>query len=206
MTPLETLELFCDKTSRFMYRNAVSRGPYSYSSNGIVCIRVPRVAGVLDDAKNQYSTVEQGMFDPAAKYEAMSVLLPGIVQSACALCLGSQVVQTCPDCDAGTVTWETERGFEYEHRCECCNGHGYLQVDTEQPQGKHVPCPNCIDGKVDAPGQNFVWRGVPYSLMVMHTIARLPGVQLAIITTPLSARPLRFIFDGGDGVVMPVRA
>lgn len=84
--------------------------------------------------------------------------------------------------------------------CEYCDGRGY----------EHE-CPDCTcecgwcDGKSresDYVGSGSPFRGVYVGLSVIKLVWLLPGLK--VIDAPIAGMPIPFIFDGGQGVMMPM--
>lgn len=87
--------------------------------------------------------------------------------------------QACEDCD----------GRGSEHDCPDCN----------------CQCENC-DGSGEEmvnPRLYVAIDGIPYDLKYLHWLRELPNITVADPATKESPCPFRF--DGGEGLIMPVR-
>lgn len=90
-----------------------------------------------------------------------------------------------------------------EVKCPECNGRGR---EHDCPACE-CECDNCAGtGKAEKRrSHTYVnLRGAAFDLKYVRQIAALPAVELELFAPKLA--PMYFRFDGGDGVLMPVRA
>jgi hypothetical protein len=98
----------------------------------------------------------------------------------CGKCYGSGI-KVCPTC-------------EHEEDCDYCDGRGKVNGS---------PCPACDSGNSTQYRSHIVVDGRPIQFKYAEMIRNLPGVQFcASAGGPTSL--LGFVFDGGEGAVMPM--
>jgi hypothetical protein len=82
--------------------------------------------------------------------------------------------------------------------CNVCHGRGTLH-DCPDCQ---CECGNCDDGMVEE-NQSVSVAGLPFDARYVRLLLTLPGLLVEIY--PISDRPMSFRFDGGCGLVNPLR-
>lgn len=176
-----------------------SFGDYSYASNGHLLVRVSRLADVPEWAalNEQASQMFNGLDFPALT--AALVDIPDFPQpepEPCPVCNGAGKISTCPECEgAGEVTFENDF-HEYEVDCLTCHGKGKV--------AGHEICGDC-----NGSGKRRVTKRIEvgctgFSSHYLNLLRdHLPGVKIAP-TEPEKAN--FFKWDGGDGLLMPMRA
>lgn len=165
MTPAD-LQRFCSRDHRRPNLHApFSRGDFTYASDGVVIVRVARLADVAE-----ISTAPAAESLPFADANAAftkaptTIELPAVKELECECCSGRGSQHDCPQCTC---------------ECEECGGHGQVLETVTVGIGP----------------ANF-------SAKHLKRILVLPNLQLG----PLSfSDPVPFRFDGGDGLIMPVR-
>jgi hypothetical protein len=187
---------------RKCFFNPFVRGGWKYATDGKIIIRI----------KTDEPESETGIGITKASCEHVIGLVlecptsaemwpksDGKTQSVkCEICKGygkSGVVE-CPECDGEGEVECYHCGHDME--CEKCFGEGNI-VDKNSPV-----CVSCGGvGQIEIPAdqmiKNNVWIGGEY----FCKISELPNVRYVPAIEP--CLPLRFFFDGGDGVIMPVR-
>lgn len=193
----EQLQPFCstDET-RPNIAKPFSIGDWTYATDGRIIIRVPRLAEVPDlDPINRIDPdrlMVEHQAGPA--WLPMPAVEPAPPPRPCTRCKGVPVPQ-CQACrGAGEVVYE----FWHENSC--------YRRDEDCPVCQGVTsCPRC-DGTLTEPEQfdaspveiGGILIGAPFARL----LASLPGCELA----PRGEYdPCRFRFDGGEGLVMPLR-
>lgn len=85
--------------------------------------------------------------------------------------------------------------------CDRCDGRG---VEHDCP-GCHCKCDEC-----DGTGATQIWHGTSFGLgdaifnaQYLWQIRNLPGLRFG---KPSATDPIMFVFDGGEGLVMPMRS
>ena len=194
----EILKLFSAGESRPITAQPWSLGEFSYASDGRILVRVTR----LDDVP------ENDKAPPVADYFKRDFALcvnpppdlPFIVWDECSDCGGKGTIPAnspCKTCDGdGYRTCD----LGHDHDCDDCKGRGTVA----DPKGPAITCEEC-DGKgrwekgvclapVDGFGLN--------SIYVRKIVTHLTGVRFASMDQD---NPVPFIFDGGCGVLMPMK-
>lgn len=150
-----------------------SVGEYSYATNGLIIVRVPRLVDVPppDDQKIEKTAaqidewlqkLEATTRTPVPRFE-----VPKGKSWTCDKCEGRGTEHDCPDCN-----------------CEC---------------------DECEGGTCHQPVM-VAWRGTYISRDMWRLIAALPGSQIAASPPlPPIMDHVSFAFDGGVGIVMPMR-
>lgn len=176
-----------------------SFGGYSYATNGHILVRVLRLADVPEwDALNEKMTVLFDAVDLPAVNAAL-VEIPDFDQPApevCIICKGVGKVSNCPECDGeGEVTLDNDY-HSYECECLTCFGEGKVF-------GNDAICYAC-----NGTGKKKTFAKVPvgmtfFSSHYLTMLKELPGIKVSV-TSELG--PQYFKWDGGDGLLMPMRA
>lgn len=187
---------FCSKD---VYRTNITTpwndGEYALATCGALMVRVPRQDGLTERLTDgihrpDYRRVITVPVD--AEYVAQ---FPAIkeMERKCAECGGSGTDQIdCEDC-SGTGSVDCPHCCQ-EMDCEECDGTG------KKGDSKKV-CNVCNGSKVlkytlHEIGENH------YTSLLLDKIKDLPGIRIA---NAGHMKPTHFIFDGGDGVIMPTR-
>jgi hypothetical protein len=201
----ELLQSFCCVDDIRHYLNApLTFRPYTYATNGHVCVRVD--AGDRDESETQLISATK--FVPALASaeenatEFVAVVLPPMPAFApCITCDGTGKRAECAECDGtGEVTCE----YDHEHECPRCDGVGRIA-------GAGTPCEDCRGATVDRysthPGdidkRKVAIGAADIDWNLLEMIARLPNVTIGVALADNTAVPFRF--DGGIGAVMPLR-
>lgn len=119
---------------------------------------------------------------------------------SCPMCFGitPKDAKDCLECFGGGSTFDT---YEREHRCESCNGrgwHGTVCDFCESRGSTHRPCLQPVDG-------------VAINGWYDRKIRKLEGVEFSLVRFDEIADPfpdkrvVLFRFNGGQGIVAPVR-
>ena len=162
---------------------------YTYASNGHIIVRVP--GGEPDPGQTLPEPVRQAVLKMFATEYTDYEPLPEIPPP-----------QLCSEC-AGT-------GEVEEYECEDCDGHG------EFTHGNHEYCCKECDGSGKVPGGECpkygCWSGqMRQPIRVgpafidgryLRLIAALPNARIRVVGPEAAAA---FLFDGGEGRVMPCR-
>lgn len=198
MTP-EELQKFCshDET-RYGLEAPFSQGNRTHATNGHIAISVPRIAGVHDQDKPDMDSVYVlvDVDDP----ERLWVLPPEPVFTVvkCASCGGSGFVRDC-GCDSG---------------CRKCDGE--IIVAAEKGSKNAEPCEFCDSGEIRS-GSVLVAGSKGETRLAseyIELIRTLPCAEIGLIgtesdwgkkRTQKDNPPVCIRFDGGFGLLMPVR-
>ena len=212
------LQRFCANESdpRPYLRAPFKRGSWVYATNGHVCVRVP-AESAPDVAEVEKTPNAGALFEKhIEKRECEFLLMPKIPDLIrCGGCGGKTKVRAikCPHCDGGTFV----RG-DYSYDCQTCvdssAGPGWdelMDFDPPHPDEQLRICDNC-----DGLGYSLSSNGVmalgdsTYSPVYLSWIAALPQVRICpggpAVAHHTEIVPAAFIFDGGQGIVMPRRS
>ncbi|HAR45674.1 MAG TPA: hypothetical protein DCS42_12300 [Nitrospiraceae bacterium] len=143
--------------------------------------------------------------DTLTEWHPLPTEIPNSRQIECKSCDGTGKVITCEDCAGdGEVeyTYESLSGKTYDADLECpvCEGRGKINGNGER-------CEVCE-------GQGFTIENVPVKVLAIglsisnHLLRRvrdLPGIMISVKGRVDDLPPVRFRFDGGDGLIMPMR-
>lgn len=194
------LSLFCDASdSRPMCQAPFSYDGFTYYTNGHVCVR--EVGEKADSAESKGIAVSiivelfSSLDFSIDKHSIALPALPEIKLSSCNHCSGSGKLSLCPECSgSGEVCFENDYN-EYEVTCETCYGRG------KSPNGETCKCEECNGtGKAEGNAHDAVKVGhLNMRLKYAHKLALLPDVSLGIQKDKFT-----FIFNSGEGVLMPI--
>lgn len=191
------IKRFCSPDNVFI-SNPFSHGEYTYATDGNIAVRVPRLPDVAENPTApgpSIKTLFRQVYEN--KYKAMPTSIPDDKKEQCVVCKGSGKVIPCAECKGeGTVECD-ECGHEGD--CKKCKGNGVtLGVGAQES------CEDCG-------GLGYSIKGTPVHLgnknissIYLRQIATLPNPAISPSTTgELEVMP--FKFDGGEGIVMPMR-
>jgi hypothetical protein len=183
--------------ARYDLSQPFSRGRYTYATNGHILVRTLRI---VEDAEAHWPKIEA--VTAAITHDALSPLPALEVQDApeCTTCKGFGVVRPCRVCSEGNCK-------------KCADGWGY--IPCRKPHPDQETCDTCEGRKVAYPKEAKVMLtdrcaiGPRYYRM----LASLPDIRIDLSVDCVStswakdrAMPgVSFAFEGGDGLVMPMR-
>lgn len=214
------LHKFCagERDPREYLRAPWRQGQWVYATNWHLVIRVP--AAAMPDA------VEGGPKHPntAAMFakhlesgDREFLPMPAIdAPTVCGYCGGKVKVWavTCPDCEDGTFMHG-----DHEYDCKNCDGSdagpGWLDSSNDNPEAVEKQCHHC-----DFNGYSLVGNGCQqlgpahYANVYLWHFAQFPKCRICpgdpvpipgFIEPAGRPAPAAFIFDGGQGLLMPTR-
>lgn len=191
----ELLNRFVANSSepREYMRAPFTRGDWTYAMNGRIAVRVPKIDG-MEMLPDKHAPKLEGLFAPAC-FDACIALPPLPPLEQCRMCNGTGSAFECPECDG---KGEFEHGT-HTYECRECDGSGQVAYGG----GIDVACRHCGGTGVTRRKQMKV-GGSHFDLFYLHLINGLPGAKFA----PGAGRMdmARFVFDGGEGILMPMRA
>jgi hypothetical protein len=171
------LQRFCSEDDfRESLRKPFSHGEYSYATNGVYAVRVPRREDVPEGDKPNLAEQLDRILAPleGASFEAIDFTVPDLDEPSsteeCEDCDGRGLEHECPDCD-----------------CECttCGGTGSVEK-TES---------------ISVSALGGIFR-LPY----LRRILALPEVEVASLPRDYETpKPALFRFDGGVAALMLMR-
>lgn len=213
---IQTIQLFCcEDETKVNLCTPYSRGEYTFATNGHMQIRVPRLVEVPEREDAPIVVISES--DPVGKNylkepaEWLPVPAVTVASEPCKQCGGTGSGVECPECKGdGYVELSTDFNDYDSPDCKTCNGTGQISAAGYErlkgrmlwlPESKPVTCDNCHTGQV-WPMAGEIVGGVKINVRFLDLIGRLPGAQLGVFGELDVAR---FRFDGGDGLVMPMR-
>lgn len=194
MSPQEILALFVanEHDPRAFMRRPILRGDWIYATNGHVVVRIPKQDGIEAHETDSIPKMPAIFDDNQREDVAKLPRLP--VAEKCYACDGTGHKFKCQDCDG-------EGEFDYgrhTYTCKECNGSG--QVDNGEEEYKQ-PCCNC-GGTGDAQ-QPVQIDNQQFDRRYLEKITQLPGAKFSTHPYPMGTG--YFVFDGGEGCIMPMR-
>lgn len=194
------LQKFCsrDKT-RLNINTPWSVGEYTYATNGHVILRVPRLPDVPENVVAPKVVIEgdpASLFpyaEPPEWFPFDAIDLPKPETQPCATCDGKGKNFECPECDGSGEVEYSGRKASWTIDCELCHGGGELDE-----------CVDCFGTGKFTPPKPIPVGGSHFNLEYLIWLKELPGCRVGPDADPLKQAP--FQFDGGDGLLMPMKA
>lgn len=191
---------FCRPNTMYNIDKPFSRGEWTYATDGVIIIRVPRVAGYDED--NGPKNLEEMFSEASGRDVTLWQQLPAfeLKYSHCAWCDGKGMTVSCPE--VGNPNGKC--GFGEHIKCRKYNDDCQRPCKPGTEGAK--PCEWCGGkGEValnDGPIVNGSISSVKLNAIYLDKIKDLPGVQIAPHDFKL---PFLIKFDGGEGLLMPMR-
>lgn len=192
MEKIELLNRFAAKGRdvRVYMLTPFTRGDWTYAADGHIAVRVQKIERVenLDD---KILTEIEGLFSSSRSNDFVD--MPSLPQAEkCPECNGSGAAYKCPQCDGDG---EFEHG-SHTYDCKECVGTGQVQDGCDEEE----VCEAC--GGTGMVRYQPIKVGARYfGLVYLKLISELPGVKFSPGGT---GGPGYFVFDGGEGVLMPM--
>lgn len=213
---IQTLKPFCcEDPDKEGICKPYSWGEYTFATNGHMQIRVPRLADVPENEKAPAIEFKESNFvgkhylkEPA---EWLPVPAVTAIPQICSVCEGTGEAAVCPECNGNQCVDFSNTFNEYgSFDCKTCNADGQISlrgVKRLKSYNYHFEeireaCGSCTFGKV-WPMDGTVINGVKIKDQFLSLISDLPGVEIGVFSDPLEV--VLFRFDGGDGLIMPMR-
>ncbi len=196
----EMLLKFCSSDKTRDISKPFNVDSHTYATDGHIGIRVT-VNEQYSQNKVRDGVVESVKALPFGKVDGLDYVdvpkeeILFTNERACGSCGGTGKIQECPDCGGcGEVSWTSPNGYEYEVDCLMCDDH---------KDKKGGPCDDCGEtGKKRS--FKYVEIGCLFSGGLLYRIGILPGCKIAVMDKE-NLKPVPFIFEGGDGIIMPCR-
>lgn len=186
---------FCDP-ARPHIAQPFTIGEYTYATNGVVAVRVPKIDEVPENPNAPFNVtklVDNALSAAGGVLHGMPTVPPPNTEP-CSHCKGEGGFTGCIDCH-GNGYQECDLG--HEHTCEKCSGNGR----KANPVGEEK-CEDCNgSGRVELNTRVPV-GDVSFSSKYLRLFAELPG---GISILPHGADPALVIFHGGHAIIMPMR-
>ena len=195
----ENLQKYCGEG---IISKPFSKGGFSYATDGVLIIRVAQIEGVEEQIINKPNVdslwskhVHEGdSYFPIPE-------IPEPESNVCTWCFGTGNVNPCPECNGEGVVYFSNHYNEYECDCETCDGSGFHIGDKTEDKREPKICKRCKgEGKIYKYGNSTV-SGRLYNNKYLLMLKKLPNCVLA---EAKDLDPGHFIFDGGDGFIMPL--
>lgn len=200
---LTELQKFCDTNTyheAYGITEPFSRGEWTYATNLHICVRIPRISAITHEASVSKSA--EKLFADAKARTAVWQPLPDfeLKRFVCNTCGGTGYMQRCSACDH----------LEYK----CFNGESKIckQYDDYCVKGcakdaeLSFKCEDCDgSGEIKLPGKYIVQGSngtTQISAIYLDMIKDLPNVMIAPYD---ETSGFLFRFDGGEGMLMPMR-
>ena len=179
-------------------RTPFTRGEWVYATNGHIAVRVPRADGIEASEIDLFPRIE-AIFKQN-KWDTF-VSLPSLPPAdQCRTCNGSGIGYKCTECD-GTGQFDHGR---HTYDCDECDGTGQTDNGNDEE-----PCQVC-DGTGELRYQKIQVGPWHYNRRYLAKIIDLPELQFAQRpdgpTINGSDGIANFTFEGGEGLLMPMRA
>ncbi len=196
---LSEFEKFCsvDK-EKPMLTKSFNQGDYRYATDEYIVIRIlnTEACKILENEKLPNMDALKWDHSEITKWQSLTNIDSSMIDK-CVFCKGTGRVNVCHECDGdGEVNAETEYS-SYLCDCATCNGKGSIGIGDEDSN----ECEDC-----EASGLNYSYRFKVNNRLVVYRqlkkIMTLPKLQIADYGEPNEI--MRFKFDGGEGLIMPV--
>lgn len=205
-TPIsaEVLQRFCNpelEDPRGMTHTPFSDDQYTYATNGHILVRAPK----LDQFEKNESFLDwaskalEGFKRTPEKW--LKVLPTTHSKETCKVCDGSGRLQECAECDgSGDVEFSTDYN-DYEHECKSCRGEGVSKTGSFGTPD--VVCDTCHgSGLVWGDAHRDKYGEAYFCASLISLMQDLPNIEIG----PFEANDVAlFRFNGGDGLIMPLR-
>ena len=179
-----------------------SAGEHTYATNGHVAIRVARIADVAREDGPDIGRIFKDR-PPVTNLQPLPTFdLPN--RPNCDRCTGKGATIDCTDCSGAGTSVCDECGHESD--CENCNADGAFPCDPRQ-DGANV-CSECNGvGIMPINAQGWFLQIAPKLFInpgYLLWLKDLPNCKVDL--GPNDGAGIWFTFDGGDGLLMPMRA
>jgi hypothetical protein len=204
----EQIRKFCgDDEDRSELCNPFNIDEFTYATDGRFAIRI--------DRRNEYDSfegpqsVKKLIAHDAIIPEDKWMLIPDVEKlikwEQCDTCAGTGKIYTCPDCHGdGNVHFTSDSGYDYDPECKNCDGNGVVAGDNKKYPSRE--CRACLGTGKTVPPRQGIGLGKKYiNPMLLKMIAELPNPLIAPDANPELSKAIPFKFDGGIGILMPMR-
>lgn len=183
--------------SRYDLSEPFSRGQYTYATNGHIIVRVPRIA---EDAEAHWPKIETvtDAISHAALAPLPRVAVPEPIE--CPTCRGFGVVRP---------------HILFGGQCEGCKRCTWGYIPARKPHPDQETCDKCEGRKIVWPEHEHVYLTSKCAIDPRYylMLSALPDLRIDLTIDCVSTswdkdrsiRGVSFAFDGGDGLVMPIR-
>lgn len=183
-----------------------SVGEWSVATNGHILIRVPRRDDIPEN--NKAPDLSKLLAQAAPQIDMAPIPdFPMPETKVCRQCRGNKMMTSCQECSGNG--YKTCPTCDHTSDCDDCDGTGQIRLAEGEPQEW---CQECDGDGVDwrSPSGETRYVVIAKNTMIQLRYAAwiksLPGHRISLAERAKDdGRPLPFTFDGGDGLLMPVR-
>jgi len=193
---IDLLQKFCHETKEELL-TPFNMGDYTYTSDGWIALRVKKINGF--DGGEGYPHIERlrwNHHDLSDWSNPPSIELGDLDE--CRQCKGYGRVQECPECSGEGIVYLANAFNEYENDCATCRTDGEVYTNSEDGN----ICDRC-NGKGKEIFKALPWGEGHINALNVVRLSVLPGLKISKVGDGLE--PWCFIFDGGEGIVIPMR-
>ena len=194
------LTKFCSKDkTRSQINKPWSRGEYTYATDGHILIRVLRLADVPEDpaAPNGDNIFVQSVKIQERTWHAIPPYT--LERKLCRNCHSDGYFQKCDNCEGSGYVRRNDRD------CSDCDGEGFKSC-AKLDRGAY-PCEDCAGEGLGRPeccvdfmkGEKILAR---FQGAFLELVKDFPNVQIGIFK---DMEPAIIKFDGGEGLLMPIK-
>jgi hypothetical protein len=185
---LRLLSKFCHNDHQILCQ-PWSIEDHTYATDGHIMIRVARLPDVAENELAPDARQIVPKEQPAEWFDIPDCNPPGLED--CPKCIGQGKNCDCPECDGDGAVWLKNSYNQYECECKSCEGSGRL------PE-----CPSCEGTGKLYPEKRIEIGAAKFHPKYLLRLASLPNCKIG----PMGPTEVAwFKFDGGEGVLMPVR-
>lgn len=203
MTTQELMQPFCAVGDVRAYLNHIfKKGEFLCASNGHVFIRVQNDGTVEVLPESEDNKTDDGKILnleawPTDGFIPLEFSAPDIIEQ-CSICEGTGKTFEKEECDECDGKGEFKHGSHY-YSCDECDGDGKVQASF----GDKIACVDC-----HATGIKYQYLTIPdgrvFNYTYMLKLQALPGI-IYLPDHSDSSTSMRFKFDNGVGLLMPIR-
>jgi len=196
------LRKFCGNKKTF--EEPWTIGQYSYATNSSMLIRIPRVDTIPETkSASEYFHKVPEMFNDFDRAMMDYWVKPvEYTPTTCPKCNGEKVSYACQECDGDGGLILSSDYNDYDVQCKSCNGSG--QSPREAKGVSTEPCSYCEgEGTIDlVPMPHVQYGNHGFSVKNLALLSGLSNVK--IIPQKGEKDPALILFDGGEGLIMPM--
>lgn len=171
---------------------------FEYASNGHIMVRVPAPDAVDTICEHKIAESAVGMF-ARARLDGFGPLPDFAMADPCRVCDGAGRYKQV-ECEACKGEGEFMH-FEEMYDCQTCEGHGMLpDHNDEYKDSKLMDCVFCRG--MGYKSKHIAVNDAGFQAYYLSWIQTLPGLQ---VTTNGAEQAMHFKFEGGAGLLMPMR-
>jgi RecJ-like exonuclease len=204
---IDLTQFYNPSDPREKIRAPFSDEQFTYATDGHIIIRVPRIPEITVPGGTTFPQWQSMPWDhdSLTDWKPLSVEIPEGQRVDCKSCDGTGKIITCQDCDGdGEVEYQYEslggKTYDYDLECPVCEGRGKMNGDGER-------CEDCNGQgyRIEAVPVKIGAIGLSISNQLLQRVKDLPGLEIAVKGRIEDMPPVRFRFDGGCGIIMPMR-